>query len=100
MAIVDEDVARVRQATELVELAKAHTTLRRIGRNYVGICPFHAEKSPSFNVNPEVQRFICFACGVRGDAIDYVCQIEHIDHDDAVELLADRAGVTVRAVDR
>jgi DNA primase len=96
MGILDEDVARVRDATDLVALASEHLALKRRGRNFVGLCPFHAEKTPSFNVNPEMGRYRCFGCGASGDAITFVREVEHLDFVDAVERLAARAGITLR----
>jgi DNA primase len=94
------DVERVREATDLLDLASEHTSLRLVGRAYYGRCPFHSETKTSFVINPNLHRFVCFGCGVRGDAIEYVCQVEHIDHDEAVERLAVRAGITLRCEDR
>src|SRR5262245_47995420 len=96
MGIVDEDVARVRDATDLVALASEHLALKRVGRNFVGLCPFHSEKTPSFNVNPETGRYRCFGCDASGDAITFVREVEHLDFVDAVERLASRAGITLR----
>src|SRR5215471_14478023 len=96
MGILDEDVARVRDATDLVALASEHLALKRVGRNFVGLCPFHAEKTPSFNVNPEMGRYKCWGCQAGGDAITFVREVEHLDFVDAVERLAARAGITLR----
>ncbi len=96
MGILDEDVARVRDATDLVALAGEHLALKRVGKRYVGLCPFHAEKTPSFNINPDVQRYYCFGCSENGDAISFVREVEHLDFVDAVERLAARAGITLR----
>jgi DNA primase len=96
MGILDEDVTRVRDATDLVALASEHLALKRRGRNFVGLCPFHAEKTPSFNVNPEIGRYRCFGCDASGDAITFVREVEHLDFVDAVERLASRAGITLR----
>jgi DNA primase len=96
MGILDEDVARVRDATDLVALAGEHLALKRVGKRYVGLCPFHAEKTPSFNINPDVQRYYCFGCNENGDAISFVREVEHLDFVDAVERLAARAGITLR----
>jgi DNA primase len=100
MGILDEDVARVRDATDLVALASEHLALKRVGRNFVGLCPFHAEKTPSFNVNPETGRYRCFGCDASGDAITFVREVEHLDFVDAVERLASRAGITLRYDDK
>ena len=72
MAIPDEDVARVRAATDIVALIGEHAALRRQGRRWVGLCPFHAEKTPSFSVNAEEGFYYCFGCQASGDAISFV----------------------------
>lgn len=96
MGILDEDVARVRDATDLVALAGEHLALKRVGRRFVGLCPFHTEKSPSFTINPELGVYYCFGCQARGDAITFVREVEHLDFVEAVERLAARAGITLR----
>jgi DNA primase len=100
VGFADADVARVREATDLVDLAGERTSLRRLGKYYVGLCPLQPQRRPSFTVNPELHRFICFDCGARGEAIDYVRLLEHVGHDEAVELLAGRAGIDLRYDDR
>ncbi len=100
MAIVDEDIQRVRQATDMVAVVSQYVSpLRRVGRRYVGICPFHQEKSPSFSVNAEEGLYYCFGCRVSGDAITLVRELEGLDFAAAVEHLADRAGVRLRYTD-
>ncbi len=96
MAIPDEDVAKVRAATDLAALIGEHTSLKRVGRRLTGLCPFHAEKSPSFSVNPEEGLYYCFGCQASGDAISFVRRVEGLDFVDAVERLAARAGVAIR----
>ena len=96
MGIVDDDVVRVREATDLVALAGEHLALKKSGRRYVGLCPFHAEKSPSFSINAEQGVYYCFGCAASGDAITFVREVEHLDFADAVERLAARAGITLR----
>jgi DNA primase len=96
MAIPDEDVAKVRAATDIAALIGEHTSLKRVGRRLSGLCPFHAEKSPSFSVNPEEGLYYCFGCQASGDAISFVRRIEGLDFVVAVERLAARAGVTIR----
>jgi DNA primase len=100
MGILDEDVVRVRDATDLVALASEHLALKRVGRNFVGLCPFHAEKTPSFNVNPDMGRYRWVGCDASGDAITFVREVEHLDFVDAVERLASRAGITLRYDDK
>jgi DNA primase len=95
MGIPDEDVAQVRAATDIVALIGEHAALKRSGRRWTGLCPFHMEKSPSFSVNAEEGFYYCFGCQASGDAITFVRATEHLDFVDAVRLLADRAGVTL-----
>jgi DNA primase len=96
VGILDEDVTKVRDATDLVALAGEHLALKRVGNRMMGLCPFHSEKSPSFSINPEMQVYYCFGCQASGDAITFVREVEHLDFVDAVERLAARAGVTLR----
>jgi DNA primase len=100
MGIVDEDVARVRDTTDLVALISEQVALRRVGQRYVGLCPFHQEKTPSFSVNPTMNLWHCFGCQKSGDAITFLRETEHLDFPDAVERLAQRAGITLRYDDR
>jgi DNA primase len=99
MAIPDEDVAQVRAGTDIVALIGEHSALKRQGRRWVGLCPFHAEKTPSFSVNAEEGFYYCFGCQASGDAITFVRAMEHVDFVDAVRFLADRAGVTLHEED-
>jgi DNA primase len=99
MAIPDEDVAQVRAATDIVALIGEHAALRHQGRRWVGLCPFHPEKTPSFSVNAEEGFYYCFGCQASGDAISFVRATEHLDFVDAVRLLADRSGVTIHEDD-
>ncbi len=96
MGIPDEDVARVRAATDIVALIGEHAALKRQGRRWVGLCPFHGEKTPSFSVNAEEGFYYCFGCQAKGDAITFVREIEHLDFVDAVRRLADKSGITIR----
>ena len=95
MGIVTDDIARVRAATDFVAVASEHIALKRVGRRWVGLCPFHTEKSGSFSVNAEEGLYYCFGCGAGGDAIRFVQEVEHLDFADAVERLAARAGIQV-----
>ncbi len=96
MAIVEEDIERVRSAVSLVDVVSPYVQLKRVGRNHVGLCPFHAERSGSFNVRDEVGRYHCFGCGASGDVFRFVQEMEHVDFVAAVEQLAAKAGVTLR----
>jgi DNA primase len=96
MGIVGEDIERTRSATDIVALVSEKVALRRVGRRWVGLCPFHSEKTPSFSVNAELGRYYCFGCQASGDAISFVRETEHLDFPGAVEALAARAGVPLR----
>ena len=88
MGILDDDVARVREATDLVALVSEHVALKRVGRRFQGLCPFHQEKTPSFSVSPDKGVWHCFGCQKSGDAITFVREVEHLDFVEAVERLA------------
>ncbi|HVM04483.1 MAG TPA: DNA primase [Acidimicrobiales bacterium] len=96
MGIVEEDVARVRAATDFVEVASEHLALKRVGRRWVGLCPFHAEKTASFSINAELGLYHCFGCQAKGDVITFVREVEHLDFVEAVERLAAKAGIELR----
>jgi DNA primase len=96
VAILDEDVARVRAESDFVAVASEHIALKRQGRRWVGLCPFHAEKTPSFSVNGEEGLYYCFGCQASGDVITFVREMEHLDFVGAVEALAARAGIQLR----
>lgn len=96
MGILDEDIARVREATDIVGVISEHVALKRSGARFTGLCPFHGEKTPSFSVNPQLGFYYCFGCTESGDAITFVRKMEGLDFADAVERLAARAGITLR----
>ena len=96
MALIsDESLERVKQAADIVEVISAHTDLRRQGARWVGLCPFHEERTPSFSVDPQEKLYHCFGCGVGGDTIKFVEEKEGLGFAEAVELLAERYGVEV-----
>jgi DNA primase len=89
---------KVRQAVSLVEVVSEHVALRPAGRSLKGRCPFHQERTPSFNVTPDRGIFKCFGCGVGGDVFKFVQLIEKVDFMDALRMLADRAGIEMPAL--
>jgi DNA primase len=91
--IKDSSVDAVKAAIDIVALVEGYTRLRKSGGRYVGLCPFHQEKTPSFGVSPERGTFKCFGCGEGGDAIAFVEKQENLDFVGAIEWLADRFGV-------
>jgi DNA primase len=95
MAFSDEDKERVRQATNIVDLIGAVTTVRRSGRSYTAICPFHQEKTPSMSVDAGRGFYHCFGCGKGGDIFTFVQETQGLGFTDALEFLANRAGITL-----
>ena len=91
----DDWVERVRAASDIVEIVSQTVTLKRTGRNWVGLCPFHQEKTPSFSVHPERQFYHCFSCKAGGDVFKFVQETEKIGFVEAAELLSRRAGIAV-----
>jgi DNA primase len=98
VGILDEDIRRVRDASDIVAIITEHTQLKKSGSRWVGQCPFpdHNDKSPSFSVNAEDGLYYCFGCAKSGDTITFVREMDGLDFAPAVEKLAARAGVTLR----
>lgn len=93
--IAEESIQRVAEASDIVEIIGSYFPLKRAGTNFRALCPFHKEKSPSFNVNPSRQSFHCFGCGAGGGVFRFVMDYEHIDFPTAVRRLAQRASITL-----
>lgn len=91
----DDFISEIKYRNDLGELASSYMQLKRRGRNLVGLCPFHGEKTPSFNIYTENGSFYCFGCGVGGDIITFVMKIENLDYMEAVKFLAERAGMSL-----
>ena len=91
----DDDISRVRDSVDIVELVSGYVSLKKRGKNWLGLCPFHSEKTPSFNVNPDKQIFHCFGCGVGGDAFKFLELQKGLNFPEAVRELAGRAGITL-----
>ena len=86
----------MRAATDVIAVISEHVALKRVGRNYSGLCPFHGEKSPSFSVSPEKGTYYCFGCQAKGDVITFLREIEHLDFGAAIEKLASKANIALR----
>ena len=89
----DELLDEIKRNNDIVDVISQYVTLKRKGRNYFGLCPFHNEKSPSFSVSPDKQIFKCFGCGVGGNVFHFIMKIENISFIESVQLLAERAGI-------
>lgn len=96
MGILTEDIQAVRDQTDIVALVGSYVQLKKEGQQFVGLCPFHAERSGSFKVHPQKQLVHCHGCKAGGDAIWFVQEIEHLDFRDAVEMLASKSGTQLR----
>ena len=93
--ISKETIDQVLMRNDIVSLISSYISLQRAGSNMKGLCPFHSEKTPSFTVYPQDGSFYCFGCGAGGDAISFIRKRENLDYPDAVEFLANRAGITI-----
>lgn len=93
--IPEEKVREVAERLSIVEVVSDYVSLRRAGGNFLGLCPFHAEKTPSFNVNPAREIFHCFGCGAGGNAFSFIMKIEGVSFPEAVKLLARKSGVEI-----
>ena len=95
MRIPDDKIDEVRRASDIVDVISAYVALKKRGKNYVGLCPFHQEKTPSFSVSAEKQMYYCFGCGQGGNVITFLMQHDKLSFVEAVRALAERAGITL-----
>lgn len=95
----DELIDEIRNKNDIVDVISQYVTLKRSGRNFFGLCPFHKEKSPSFSVSPDKQIFHCFGCGVGGNVFHFLQKIENISFLEALESLANQAGINLPTLD-
>ncbi len=95
MALPSGFLSELKMRSDITDIVSSYVNLKRRGRNMVGLCPFHSEKTPSFNIYPENGSFFCFGCGVGGDVITFIMKIENLDYIEAVRLLANRAGLAM-----
>lgn len=93
MPFPDGFLQELKLRSDITEIASSYVNLKRHGRNMVGLCPFHGEKTPSFNIYTESGSFYCFGCGAGGDVITFIMKIENLDYVEAVKFLAQRAGM-------
>ncbi len=90
-----DDKERIRQAVDIVDLVGSYLQLRREGRGYKALCPWHDDSRPSLQVNPERQSFKCWVCDIGGDIFSFIMKMEKIDFPEALTMLAERAGITL-----
>ena len=89
----EELIDEIRNSNDIVDIISQYVILKRSGRNFFGLCPFHKEKTPSFSVSPDKQIFHCFGCGAGGNVIHFISKIENVDFKESLEILADRVGI-------
>lgn len=92
-------IEEIKVNNDILDIISKYVVLKRSGRNFLGLCPFHKEKSPSFSVSPDKQIFHCFGCGVGGDVISFICKMENVNYREALEILADKAGINLPSTD-
>src|SRR5919107_2900276 len=93
--ITQEKIAEIRARASVVEVVSDYVTLKKVGRNHVGLCPFHGEKTPSFTVNDEKGIYHCFSCRAGGSVFNFLMQYDHLSFPEAVECVGKRYGIAV-----
>ncbi len=95
MAIPQDVIAEIKYRNDIESVISQYVVLRRRGKNLIGLCPFHNEKTPSFTLYPEYGSFYCFGCGVGGDVLTFTGMIEHLDYVESIKFLAEKSGITI-----
>ena len=93
--ISEQSIEKVRQTADIIEVVSSYVELKQRGRNFLGLCPFHNEKTPSFSVSPDKQIYKCFGCGVGGSSINFIMEIENLEFPDAIKKLADSFNIVL-----
>ena len=91
----EDNIREIRESNDIVDIISQHIALKRTGSNFVGLCPFHNEKTPSFSVSPSKQMYHCFGCGAGGDVIAFIMEYSKLDFVEALKLLAERANIVL-----
>ncbi len=95
----DDIIEEIINSNDIVDVVSQYVTLKRSGRNFLGLCPFHKEKTPSFSVSPDRQIFHCFGCGIGGNVIHFISKIENINFKESIEMLAEKSGIILPTTD-
>jgi len=95
----EELIDEIRNNNDIVDVVSQYVTLKRSGRNFFGLCPFHKEKSPSFSVSPDKQIFHCFGCGIGGNVFHFISKIENLNFRESVEVLAEKSNISLPTLD-
>ena len=93
ISIPDNIIDEIRDRTDIVAVISEHVVLKKSGKNFKGLCPFHSEKTPSFSVSPEKRIYHCFGCGTGGNVFKFLMEIQNISFPDAIKHLAERTGI-------
>ena len=93
--VSNEIINEIRNKTDIVDVVSKYVNLNKTGKNYVGVCPFHDDHSPSMSVSPEKQIFTCFSCGATGNVFTFVSDFEKISFIEAVRLLGEKVGINI-----
>ena len=93
LSIPDNIIDEIRDRTDIVAVISDHVVLKKTGKNFKGLCPFHSEKTPSFSVSPEKHIYHCFGCGAGGNVFKFLMETQSISFPDAIKLLAERTGI-------
>jgi DNA primase len=93
--IPEDIVEKIKSDTDILDLIAEYVTLKKTGKDYTGLCPFHKEKTPSFSVVPDKGFYYCFGCGASGNAVNFIMRHENLDYPEALRFLAKRAGITI-----
>ncbi|MGB9809541.1 MAG: DNA primase, partial [Caldanaerobacter sp.] len=99
MAYTRESIEKVIEANDIVDVISEYVDLKRAGKEFKGLCPFHREKTPSFMVSPTKQVYHCFGCNASGNVVTFIMNIENLSFKEAIEFLAERAGIPLEEVD-
>ena len=97
--IPQDKIDQIRESADIVDFISGYVQLKKQGRNYFGLCPFHIEKTPSFSVNPEKQIFHCFGCGEGGNVYSFIMKMERISFPEAIEFLAEKMGIKIKKLE-
>ena len=91
----EETIEEVRSASDIVDVVSSYVKIQKRGAQYMGLCPFHNEKTPSFSVSPSKQMYYCFGCGAGGNVITFIMQYENLTFIEALKFLAERSNIAL-----
>ena len=98
-SLKDGEAAELKNNTDIISIVSNYVSLKKSGKNFTGLCPFHKEKTPSFMVDPQTQLYHCFGCGNGGDVISFIMKMENLNFIEAVELIARKTGYALKYIE-